>query len=99
MARCMARHGRVRDRVHGMGMGTAWASRVYGGVGTAWARRGPAGARICSLPESTSQQLQPGAPSRHRVAYLVRDGNTDRARARDRDKDRNRVRGQKKGYC
>ena len=75
------------------------------GVGAACARRVPAGARICSLPASTSQQLQPGAPSRHSVAYLVRGGGRDRDRDRDRgrdrdgDRDRDRVSGQKKGFC
>ena len=88
-------------RVYGVGMAcmVACVWRVHGGVGAAWARRVPAGARICSLPESTSQQLQPGAPSRHSVAYLVRDGDGDRDRDRDRDRDgdRARVNGQKKG--
>jgi hypothetical protein len=97
-------------RVYG-GVGTAWARRGRGvcaawarrvrGVCAAWARRVPAGARICSLPASTSQQLQPGAPSRHSVAYLVRGGgrDRDRDRGRDGDRDNDRVSGQKKGYC
>ena len=71
-ARQGARQGARHGHGHGMGPACVWLCMV------AWARRVPAGARICSLPESTSQQLQPGAPSRHSVAYLVRDGDGDR---------------------
>ena len=72
MGRAWAWHGHEMGMAwawHGHGMGMAWA---WHGHGTGVWRVVPAGSRICSLPESTSQQLHPGAPSRHSVAYLVR---------------------------